>query len=337
MKKSTLLLLATAGWCGTLLAQPTLTYSGIMPVVGSSSTLNSCAWVSPGSAGANQTWNLPLSSTGTTTSTGVAPSSSPYASSFPSATVAFNSGGTWSFAKGTTSAWQNAGVVNGSGTVLAYSDMEDLLHFPFTYNNSYTDPWSVTYVQNTYTYYRWGTTTVTADGYGTLTTPDGTFANVTRVHFYQDYKDSTYIANMPFVIDYTNDEYMWYLNGNHNVVAAVYTFTTSLGSPVTAGYYMSGVVSGVDEQVPGLVSFGLTPNPATEQVNLSVNLTEAQEIGIHLYNSIGQEVNAPIINTGLMGDNTNSLSVAELPQGIYFVVLSLNGTRVSSRRLVVSH
>jgi hypothetical protein len=159
MKKSTLLLLVAGGFCSALVAQPVLTSAGIMPVVGSSYTSVTSAYASPGNSGANQTWNLALTNNGTGTATGVTPSSTPYAASFPGATVAFNSGA-YAYYKGTSSAWQNCGYVSGS-TVISYSNLEDMLHFPFTYNDTYTDTWSATFVSASYTYYRTGTTTVT--------------------------------------------------------------------------------------------------------------------------------------------------------------------------------
>lgn len=336
MRKSTLLLFIATGWYGSIHAQPTLTVSGIMPVIGSTYITNGSPFVSPGSAGANQTWNLALSSSGPSSNTGVSPSSSPYASSFLGSTVAFNSGATWSFYTGTASAWQISGFVTGAGTVLAYSNPEDMLHFPFTYTNTYMDPWSTTYIQAGYTYYRWGTTTVTADAYGTLTTPDGTFSNVTRVHFYQDYKDSVNIMSNPMVITYINDEYMWYLNGNHSAIAAVYTFTPSSSSPITGGFYMSGVVSDVNE-FSALVSLSLAPNPANDLVNFNVNLNEAKEVSVALYNSIGQKMEMPYNTTGIIGENKISISVADLPSGIYFATIALDGTEVSSQKFVVTH
>lgn len=336
MKKSTLLFLLTGGLAGAVIAQPTLTSSGIMPVVGNSYTMVSSSWVSPGSAGANQTWNLALTNSGSSPSTAVAPSSSPYASSFPAATVAFNSSGNWVFYKGTASAWQNNGLVNSSGTVLAYSDLEDMLRFPFTYNNTYVDPWSVTYIQSTYTYYRTGTTTVTADGYGTLTTPDGTFTNVMRVHFVQDYQDSTNISSTPFVITYQNDEYMWYLNGNHNAIAAVYTLTSSASSPFTGGFYMTGVVSGI-EDASGLTSMSLAPNPANEQADFTFTLNQEKNVTVKLFNSVGQEMETAYTTAGIAGENKISIPVADLPAGIYFANVSLDGTPVTSKRFIVSH
>src|SRR2546423_488849 len=77
-------------------AQPVLTATGINPVIGNTYTSNSTNFVAAGSAGANQTWDLTsMVSASTTTSTAVSPSTTPYAASFPTATVAYNSSGTY--------------------------------------------------------------------------------------------------------------------------------------------------------------------------------------------------------------------------------------------------
>lgn len=323
--------------CATLAAQPILTASGIMPVVGSTYSMVTTNYVSEGSAGANQTWNLPFQTATSGSNTGVTPGSTPNGASFPQATVAFSSGGASIYYKGTTAAMQNCGVVNGSGTVMSYSDLEDMLHFPFTYTNTYTDTWSVNYVQASYNYYRWGTTTVTADAYGTLTTPDGTFANVTRVHFYQSYKDSTNIVSMPFVINYENDEYMWYLNGNHNVIAAVFTLTTDASpNPFTGGFYMTNVVAGVND-FSALTALSVAPNPATDVANFTVDLNQAKEVNVSIFNYAGQEIGKSITTAGFTGENKISISVAELPAGSYFAIVSLDGVQVSSQKIVVTH
>ncbi|TND08070.1 MAG: hypothetical protein FD123_2624 [Bacteroidetes bacterium] len=269
------------------------------------------------------------------TITGVAPSSSPYSPSFPGATVAFDQSGIWAYYKCNSSAWQNLGV-KPSSTLMYYADPEDMLRFPFTYNDSYTDTWSTTYSQVSYVYYRWGTTTVTADGYGTLTTPEGTFANVTRVHFYQSYKDSTNIMSTPYVITYTNDEYMWYLNGNHYPIAAVYTLTPSTGGPVQSAFYMNNVVNSVNEN-SAITALSLSPNPANEQVNFDITLDQEKELSIALYNSVGQKIELTATVAGRIGENKISVPVSELPAGVYFASVSLNGEQVTSRRFIVTH
>lgn len=317
-----------------LIAQPTLTSSGINPVIGDVITTHGAQYVAPGNAGANQTWNLGFTSTGSSVTTGVAPSSTPYSSSFPTANVSFGTS-PYVYYKTPSTAWQMNGVVNGAGTVIAYSDLEDMLRFPTAYNSSYTDTWSATFVQATYTYYRTGSTTVTADGWGTLTTPAGTFANVMRVHFVQTYQDSTYIQNMPFVITYQNDQYMWYLNGNHYPVASVYTLTAA-SSTSQAGYYLDNVVSGIDES-QALSSLSLYPNPATDQLNLSYTLADSREVVVSVFNADGSLVREMKQGQSAEGENIQRIFVGDLPDGIYFATITAEGNLPVTRRFVVAH
>jgi hypothetical protein len=128
---------------------------------------------------------------------------------------------------------------------------------------------------------------------------------------------------------------MWYLNGNPSAIAAVYNLTTSSGS-TTGGFYVTGVVSGVND-VSALASLSFAPNPANEQANFTLQLTEQKEVNITLYNSVGQEVGASVTTTGSTGENKIAMPVADLPEGVYFAIVSLNGEQVSSDKIVVTH
>ncbi|HEU4717011.1 MAG TPA: T9SS type A sorting domain-containing protein [Bacteroidia bacterium] len=336
MKKSTFLISCAGCLCAIALsAQPTLTATGIEPAMSDNLTINNSNYASPGSAGASQTWNLSsLSSTSTATYTGVTPASTPHAASFPSANYAASSSGAYIYYNNTATAWQYYGADNGS-IVMPYSNPEDQLHFPFNFNDNYTDNWAATFT-NTYTFYRTGSTVVTADGYGTLTTPDGTFGNVMRVHFVQTYQDSTNIASSPYVIYYQNDEYMWYLNGNHYPIAAVYTLTSSAGSPITGGLYLSNVVSGVNE-TNVLLSSSLAPNPAADHFDLALNLDKSQQVKVQIFDATGHLVATPVDDAeGIAGENRFGIDVSGLAQGMYFTRVSLNGVPSGTDQLVIT-
>lgn len=227
------------------------------------------------------------------------------------------------------------GIVSGSGVVISYSDLEDMLRFPTTYNSSYTDTWSATFVSASYTYYRTGSTTVTADGYGTLTTPAGTFGNVMRVHFVQTYQDSTNIMSTPYVINYVNDEYMWYLNGNHTTIAAVYNLTVTPGSPVTGGFYISNVVSGMEEQ-SGVSSLTAFPTLASDYVNFTYQLEQATSMSISIFDQAGKLVMEVPQTQAYEGENQSTISVAELPQGSYYVTLTAGDGLPVTRKFIVT-
>ena len=337
MKKSIQVLLA-----GCLIvsidsfAQPTLTASGVGPVTGNQITNKGGTYSGPtGTAGANQTWDLSgLPSTSSIVSSYIVPSTTPNASSFPGATVAVSTTGSpYGYYKTSSTVWQNIGAVSPAGVIIPYSNPEDILHFPFSYNSTYSDPWATTFTNTGYTFYRTGTTTVTADGYGTLITPAGTFTNVLRVHFVEVYQDSAQVGGTPYIIDYNNDEYIWYLNNNHAPIAFVFTLTASGFPSSQSGYYTSNV-QGINES-NALVSFDLSPNPSSDNINITISLKEKQETEIRLFNSIGDEVNKLISAQSLPGLNNYSINVQNLPEGIYFAEVFLNGVPASTRRFSV--
>ena len=136
MKKSLLLSFGSLLFAAaSVVAQPTITAAGITGTVGEVlSIANSTVSISPGNSGANQTWNL-SSLTGTATSnTLVTVGSTPNGSSFPNATIAFKGSNYYAYYKSSATAWQNYG--SATTVVMAYSNPEDFIHFPFTMNIS---------------------------------------------------------------------------------------------------------------------------------------------------------------------------------------------------------
>jgi hypothetical protein len=343
MKKSLHLFFGIALFASaSLLAQPVLTATGCNPVAGNTQTLTNTNAISPGSAGANQTWNLgSLASTGTATTTYSNSASTPYGTTFPSANLSALAGTVYAYYKTSATAFQYYGLNATSGTKTVYSDPEDYMHYPFSYTNSYTDN-VVAVTTNTSSpnpTYRRGSTTVTADGYGTVTTPVGTFGGAMRVHFAQNYQDSANFGGTPFITTYVNDEYMWYLNGNHTAIAAVFTLTTTFGgspSTTTGGSYLNNVIAGIEEQSDQLNSASLFPNPAVNTIHISGNFTEAQKVEIKLFNTLGAQVNSTVFAEGITGTYNFKLDVSTLPEGVYFAQIHLDGNLNTTRRFVVS-
>lgn len=322
--------------CSVSLAQPTLTATGINPVIGESFTFNGSTYVSPGSAGASQTWNLAsMSGTPGELTTVVAPSSTPNGTSFPGSNIAWSTPTSGvSYFKTSVTALQYYGGVSGGGTVMPYSNPEDFLHFPCTFTNTFSDTWATQFLSGAYTFYRTGTTTVTADGYGTLITPTTTYTDVMRVHFVQVYQDSAYIGG-PYIITYNNDEYMWYKEGAHVQIAAVYTLTTSAGGPYTGGLYVTGSV-GIDNSSDFISSSNLFPNPASDKVTVDFTLTENQKVDVRLFNAVGEQVEINQNADGIQGENTMQLDIANLAEGIYFAQIVLKGNVAATKRFVIA-
>lgn len=329
-----LILIALFLCSASIIAQPSLTASNMNPSAGEMFTYySSTNTASPGNAGANQTWNLTvLSSTASATSAFVSAASTPSGSSFPLATLSGTTSGSSNysyFTPGSTGYYNYGQVVN--GVVMSYSDPETILSYPFNYNNTNTDGWACTFTNGSQIV-RTGSTTITADGYGTLITPAGTYSNVMRVHFVQAYKDSSMGV---IIFNYVNDEYMWYQPGIHQVLAYTYTFTINGSTGGNLGGYMATTPTGLNNFSPQIESLSLFPNPSTEAVTLSFNGTEAVMAEIQVCSVTGQKLKSISGIEISPGKNNVKVSTDDLPEGIYFMQIYVDGILSKNERFIV--
>lgn len=64
----------------------------------------------------------------------------------------------------------------------------------------------------------------------------------------------------------------------------------------------------------------LYPNPFTEQLQVALELPHAQpQVALHLYNATGQRVHTSIFEDLTSGAHTRTLSLAQLPPGVYWL------------------
>ena len=321
----------------SLMAQPTLTGANSNPVAGDQFINVSSNYVSPGSAGASQTWNLSsLTVNSTSTVTVSSAASTTYGASFPASNLATTSNGTsFEYFNGNSSVYQSYGSAS-SASVDSYTDPEDRFQYPFTYLSSFTDAFSSVYTSGSTTYYRTGTTNVTADGYGTLTTPSGTYTNVLRVNTVFSYQDSATGGTNK----YQRNTFAWYIPNNHTSIATVssFTFTPSSGSPISnqVASYQTNVITAIEPLVKTQAACAITPNPASSNINCSVTLAEGKTIDIKLYNSLGMMVAEKNNLQSTAGVNTYSLDVSSLPAGIYFAEISLDKTPSMTKKCVIT-
>lgn len=331
MKKNLLTILSAITMISSVaVAQPTLTATGINPVAGDLLTLKNGPAVNPGSAGSNQTWVVnPTSSATPGTYTATSVGSTPYAASFSQANVSANYGGYYLYYNTSATALKNQGSY--VGLTLSYSDPEDQLHFPFNMGNTYSDPWAVTFVNGGVTFVRTGTTTVTYDGYGSITLPNGTFSNAVRVHFVQVYKD-TYSGG---TINYNNDEYMWYINGNHYPVAVTYTLTnSSSGTPSTGSAILTNAVAAsVYEHESIFSAVSVFPNPAVNEINFDFKGIPTSSIEI--FDITGKSVYHQIVTETYL-ENYITINTSEFKDGIYFAKFTSKDGQTGTKKISIT-
>lgn len=85
-----------------------------------------------------------------------------------------------------------------------------------------------------------------------------------------------------------------------------------------------GLNVGENNAVNPMTTTRVYPNPATDQLNIEVNASQASEMSIGVYNIMGQNVmnQTMSITTGM---NTKPIDISELNSGIYFVTVKANG------------
>jgi hypothetical protein len=189
-----------------------------------------------GASGAKQLWDFSKAvSLNQTSEVKYVPASSCAGfANFPSADIALPTGSDrYLFYDTANGKWSKVGQYfnEEKPTVIAYSNPQASGVPPFTYQYTFSDDFEGTYTGPKGNAKRTGTSTLTADGYGTIITPAGTFKNALRMKFTESIKDSfdpqrTGSTNVIF--------YYWLAEGVPYPVFSIYTAeirATKRGTP----------------------------------------------------------------------------------------------------------
>lgn len=286
----------------TVFAQVTLTASDINGVIGESFPLIQSSYASPGNAGANQTWDFSgVSTTSTATMSFTAPNGS-----FPQTNVSLGQPGGELFEDINSNGIYIWGVDAG-GTIMTYSNAMTYHEFPLSLGASGSDTHVATFVSGGFNFTRSGGSTWEMDGYGTLTTPTGTYTNVARVHITQTYTD-TYPGG---TIDYDVDIYIWLKAGIHYPIATMQSVVSLIGS-TQYGTYLTGSAGLGESELSEVI---IAPNPAQDQIQIFGWDKDLEKV--HITDMAGSIVKVA---------NSSSIDISNIKPGIYFVqVQSMNG------------
>ncbi|MBI1288100.1 MAG: T9SS type A sorting domain-containing protein [Flavobacteriales bacterium] len=308
---------------GGAIAQPTLQSSDIGYTAGDSYTLHLCDWEQAGPSGANQTWDFSgVSENNVATIDILDASTTSEASSFPNANVALYVAiqGTYMYFNSGTSNETSYGL-SASGTNIPYSDGEIFFTFPLAYGNTNSDNLAASFSNAGYNWNRSGSVTSSVDGYGTLTTPSGTFTDVLRVKIEEDYTDQP--VGIPQSANTTTSIYHWYKAGIHYPLLVITEFNSG-GAPQYLLQY-TDVSTGIKES--DFTQVNVYPNPTTDF--LRVSGTEFNNGTYEVVDVLGKTV-----LTGTL--TTNQISVNQLPEGFYVLKLVSKDYEVGVSRFQVS-
>jgi hypothetical protein len=301
-----------------------------------------------GPAGANRSWDFStLVATGDSQVVSyLDPAATPYASTFPAATVAaeFQDSGAGVFMYYVTSPTHIASL--GLATeelAIAYSNAEVLLTYPFTYNSQFSDVAYAAYDLDSLIHIEQNITiSVHADAYGMLAVPNAVM-NALRVKIVQERVDSAYFMGFPmFVMISRSTSYEWYSAQHKFPVLGVSHIETSVNGIVSRSKVVSLIGSpgttDVEERAEVPQSMLLEqnfPNPFNPSTTIRYFLPDAGKVSLEVFNVVGQKVATVVDNEYRpAGSHEATFAAFDLPSGVYLYRLSA-GPQVETRKFTL--
>lgn len=300
-------------------AQPTLTNQNL-PNDGDSYTVytntNLSAGSTPGASGANVTWDFSTMNSGTSNMLTYSSASSP---DYPNANIEFTTQGTSTYFDVLNDAYTYYGFYNANATS-EFSDGQDQIRVPMSYNDNYTDPFSGVYDAFGQTFDRTGSLDVTYDGYGTLSTPQGTYNNVIRIRIARTSTDEMNGQTMSNNVD---SIYFWY---NEFTGHPIMTYTINYVDGNEEGRFAnyiddSDVVLSTPKEAIEVKAY---PNPAKNIFNIK---TSKKVTHFDVYDVQGSKVLSK--EPGRKAFNVN---ISALDKGTYFYFLRDRNNKILSRK-----
>lgn len=294
--------------------------------------IDTLAVVTPGNAGANQTWDLSNAvAHQTETTSAVAPSTTPFASGFSASNLALTTDNSsyLYFTQNSSSLVADGigGDLIGTGSPLTVPFNPSMLvrNFPLTYGSTFTDTYGMdvttsgsAFGVSQIRYKRVASVADTTDGWGTLSTPDGTYSALRTKHI-EYLKDSIWAQLFPFgpfqLFTNTNDtvvSYNWFAKESKLAVAEL--TVDSLGNPLQLTWFAPTV--GIENGISAQINAEIYPIPANNEIN--IRISENEKAGVYvfsIYSLDGKLLISEKLN--LQGNKAQTFSISKLCVGNY--------------------
>jgi hypothetical protein len=299
------------------LAQVTLNAANSNPVQGDVYYMYSwdTTGIRAGAAGANVTWDFTgATDAGLIDSSKFYNCSSAICDSFPGSNLFSVSGyGDTTFYTTNSTRFSLNGYQTMFGGVY-YSNPQDVLRYPFTYNTVFVDTSRAT--MPSFMVRHWQADSMICDGWGTLRLPGRTETGVLRVRNISHTRDTS-----TEVMAARSESYIWLKPGYHMPILSIY-YDTSGGSRYLSdvsyftGTFRSTSVGSVSTITSNLSVF---PNPATDNITLSFTSSYGEPESISIFDMTGREVLTQTLTNLNNGENKVTISTAQLIAGNYIV------------------
>ncbi|MBD3638657.1 MAG: T9SS type A sorting domain-containing protein [Crocinitomicaceae bacterium] len=304
--------------------------------------------VAPGNSGANQTWDLSGLDTHTVdTLTFTNPNWTQGGTDFPDANLAiYNHGDSMhTYINNSYSGAEMLGIggdVFGAGyTTIKFDPTQTFTQWPMNYQDSFNDSSGIDETfylgqgptgPDSARFKQLNETFVDVDGWGSVTTPLGTF-DALRTYTITINTDSIWIwtsfSGWTFYQEQTGTtyQYEWFSNDpNTNFPIATMTVDAGNNAENVRWLLVTPTLSGIDDNTTS--DLKLYPNPAQEQLTI-----ETQTAGIlEIIN-----VNGQLVKRIQLQANLNTVEVKDLDAGVYiYVVTSQNNDEIKTGQFTIS-
>ncbi len=315
------------------IAQTVLTYNENAPQIGDVYHISGDnGSYDPGASGANQNWNFSaINPSFSYTTTAINPQTTPYAADFPEANIAFHYTGDnefYSYAQSSSSEFLNDGVgfvPEGDNSYIHYTDAVKLLKFPFSFGESYSDDYHASYslVEGTETH-EWGTITVSADAWGSVTTPVGTFDNCLRIKSVRNYVDSIWTSGIfLYATTSTQTDYDWFIPSLHSAIVSI--SVTANGTSVTYLTNVETILENSNMELP----VSIYQNTGLNRIFFRIPDNIQGKITGGIYDLSGR-----LLRRFSGMEVHNSLSIQSLTKGEYVIFVRHNGKLIGRKKIL---
>ncbi len=334
MKKN-IITLALAGSCAmAVTAQPVITAADFDPTkINGYSFLHRSGnqVIEPGPEGANANWDLSAYNASTQFDYTVqkCPGGTD-CGKVPEATEYLKSSLASVFFKKDADSWQQVGELSASNSLVRFSDPLKMLEFPVKFQETFSDNYASSSNQGSKT----GSISSIIDGYGTLTTPSGTYTGVLR----QKMVDEAATEASGATVNTTTTTYQWYKAGVHFPLATLIIMAFNI--PEVPNYpknytltYAKGSGTSLQNTKKSSVHLDIFPNPSDGR-SLQISSAATRLQAVQLYDITGRSVYQQTIDPLKAGNNVQLQWDRALSKGIYLCTVTTAEGQFSQKIVV---
>jgi len=284
--------------------------------------------VAPGNSGASQNWDFSAISSTSGSSEYYYNCVAPVCDSFPGSNFYSLDLTNYSVFMNTSSNATTLLGASSSGLKTKYTDPDEIMHFPFTYGNSYADSFrNTTKYGSTLTSYEWGVDSVTADGWGSIKTPTGTYPSALRIRRIKNLVDSS----SPTSVSRThNISYYWYATTQTDYLFSIFSSivtgsVTDTNNSANWIGHTTGIISNVFEN-----RIKLVPNPVTAQLKIQYQANQNAKADIRINDMTGRTILQAAYQIQ-SGENNWNLDLSTVSSGVYVLCMQDGKSRYLQR------